>query len=204
MCFHSKLTQKASSIEQRFNAKMRQAEHYQAMEAINGFSHPKTPVIIHKDQTHIDLFEWGLIPHWAKDDSIQNNTLNARMETLAEKASFKQILQQRCLVISEGFYEWQQIGPSIKQKRKYLIHKVDQGLFAFGGLYSLWQDPISGILRPSYTIVTTEAEGFMREIHNTKCRMPVILNQDHEALWLNQAPFDQFKHLPEGMAASAV
>ena len=204
MCFHSKLTQKASSIEQRFNAKMMHAEDYTPNAAINGFTHPKTPVIT-KNALHVlDAYEWGLIPHWAKDDSIQNNTLNARIETLSEKASFKNILHQRCLIISEGFYEWQHLDATGKQKQKYLIHKTNHELFAFGGLYSVWEDPMHGSIRKTYTIVTTEAQGFMREIHNNKLRMPVVLSAEQEGLWLKAAPFETFRSLCNDLTASAL
>ena len=204
MCFHSKLTQKASSIEQRFNAKMMHAEDYTPNAAINGFTHPKTPIIT-KNALHVlDAYEWGLIPNWAKDDSIQNNTLNARIETLSEKASFKKILHQRCLIISEGFYEWQHLDATGKQKQKYLIHKTNHELFAFGGLYSIWEDPIRGSIRKTYTIVTTEAQGFMREIHNNKLRMPVVLSAEQEGLWLKAAPFETFRSLCNDLTATAL
>jgi putative SOS response-associated peptidase YedK len=202
MCFHSKLTQKASSIEQRFNAKMIQSDRYQSMTDINGFAHPSTPIITNSDASIIQFYEWGLIPAWAKDTSIQNSTLNARIESLNEKPSFKQILHQRCLIISDGFYEWQQLDNSGKMKQKYLIHKADNGVFAFGGLYSLWTDRVSGEIKHTYTIVTTEAQGFMRDIHNAKLRMPVILDKSNEYDWLNKASFDQFTHLPNHMTAS--
>jgi hypothetical protein len=68
----------------------------------------EAPVIIEADgRRKIELFQWGLIPSWAKDPAIGNKMINARAETLAEKPSFKRLLgQRRCLVLADGFYEW--------------------------------------------------------------------------------------------------
>lgn len=107
MCFHSKQSKKAQELKTRFNAKFPKEENYSPKSNLNGFEHPLTPIITNEEPNEIQLYQWGLIPYWAKDTSIQNNTLNAKIETLNEKASFKSIVDQRCLVLVDGFYEWQ-------------------------------------------------------------------------------------------------
>jgi len=89
MCFHSKQSKDAQAVEKRFKAKIEKVELFQSVEHYNGFSYPKTPVIIDKAQEIIKHFQWGLIPSWSKDCTIQKFTLNAKIETLAEKPSFK-------------------------------------------------------------------------------------------------------------------
>lgn len=92
-----------------------------------------------------------------------------------EKPSFKDSINKRCLVIVDGFYEWQWLDKVGKSKQKYLItHKQDEP-FAFAGLYNDWLNPATGDIRRTYTIVTTEANELMAEIHNNKKRMPVSL-----------------------------
>ena len=105
MCFHSKQTKSAQELEHRFDAKFEKAENY-VPSIYNGFTFPQTPVITNKDKNKIQLFNWGLIPHWANDDSIKKFTLNAKSETIHEKPSFKNAVQNRCLILIDGFYEW--------------------------------------------------------------------------------------------------
>jgi putative SOS response-associated peptidase YedK len=75
-----------------------------------------------------------LIPAWAKDKTIQQYTLNAKIETLNEKPSFKNNIKNRCLVIADGYYEWQWLDPKGKNKQKYLITLTSEEPFAFAGI----------------------------------------------------------------------
>jgi len=95
---------------------------------------PKTPVIAHNKPGTIQPFTWGLIPFWLKDNTIQQYTLNAKIETLAEKPPFKNAINNRCLVIADGFYEWQWLDQKGRSKQKYLITLPNNALFAFGGI----------------------------------------------------------------------
>lgn len=185
MCFHSKQSKDAQTLEKRFKAKIENKSMFQSVEHYNGFSYPKTPVIIDKEQEFIKHFQWGLIPSWAKDCTIQKFTLNAKIETLAEKPSFKNSINKRCLIIADGFYEWQWLDKSGKQKQKYLITKPDNELFAFAGIYSDWIDKNTGEIINTYSILTTQANVLMSEIHNTQKRMPVILKTEDELNYLN-------------------
>jgi len=193
MCFYSKLSKKAVELENRFKAKMDQANLFVPSDVINAFSFPATPVITDEDPLKIQLYHWGLIPHWAKDSSIRKHTLNARIETLNEKPAFKAASQHRCLVIADGFYEWQWLDAAGNKKQKFLLGIPDGGLFAFAGIYSQWTDTDSGELLSTYSIVTTEAHGLMAEIHNSKKRMPVILDPALENDWLQGAPLALFE-----------
>ena len=176
MCFFQKLNLKPKIIEQKFNARFKFFDAFQPKEIINGFDFTATPVIKHNDLQSIEMMQWGLIPHWANDDWNKAYTLNARIETLEDKPAFRNIIQNRCLVIANGFYEWQHQG---KIKTKFEIGFNDE-LFAFGGIYDTHNN------RDAYSIVTTEARGIMREIHNTKLRMPIALKTAEEmAAWLN-------------------
>ena len=191
MCFQSKLSKKAAIIESRFKATFTQKELFKPQSVIKGFDFPKTPVIVNTDTNAIEMLQWGLIPHWAKDESFKKYTLNARIETLTEKPAFRNCIENRCIILTDGFYEWQHLG---KEKYRFEIGYNDE-LFAFAGLY----DEFNGEL--SYTIVTREAQGIMRDIHNTKLRMPYALCSDENMNdWLSGGypdPFYKFTTRPE-------
>jgi putative SOS response-associated peptidase YedK len=123
---------------------------------------------------------WGLIPSWAKDPKIGYKLINARAETVAEKPSFRVAFRQRrCLIVADGFYEWQQLDGS-RQKQPYFISLRDEGLFAFAGLYEQWESP-SGEVSDTCTIITTTANELVEPIHE---RMPVILAPQDYSQWL--------------------
>ncbi len=193
MCFFSKLSQPLSQIEQRFKAKAIDTQKFEPS-PYNGFSFPKTPVITNLSQDKIQFFQWGLIPSWSKDEGIKKFTLNARIETLDIKPSFKNIQNQRCLVIVDGFYEWKWLDQKGKEKQKYELSLPDQTIFSFAGLWSQWVNPQTGELIQTYTIITTQANALMSEIHNSKQRMPIILNQAYEYDWLMGRNFETDNH----------
>lgn len=184
MCFHSKQSKSAQELQNRFNAKFENAALFQPT-IYNGFQFPKTPVIINKQPNTILLYNWGLIPFWAKDDSIKKMTLNCKIETAHEKPSFRNVINNRCLVLVDGFYEWQWLDDKGKQKQKYELTLPYNEAFAFAGLYSEWLDKSTGELRNTYTVLTTEANKLMSKIHNTKKRMPVIVSANNEQDWLH-------------------
>ena len=127
------------------------------------------------------FMRWGLIPHWAKNASIGSRMINARAETVAEKPAFRDALRRRrCLVLADGFYEWQRTGGA---KRPMRITMRSGEPFAFAGLWSLWKDP-DGNRIPSCAIITTAANELLRPIHD---RMPVILPRELEELWLDRS-----------------
>jgi putative SOS response-associated peptidase YedK len=127
------------------------------------------------------MLHWGLIPSWAKDRKMGSKLINARAETVAEKPAFRSAFRKRrCLVVADGFYEWQQ-QENKKQKQPFYFRLSDGEPFAFAGLWEHWQDA-TGEEIESCTVLTTEANDLMRPIHN---RMPVILEPKNYDLWLD-------------------
>lgn len=176
MCYQTKITKKKEEMQRHFDAKISGLDDFDPAEVIKAFDFPKTPVITDEDPKLIQLYQWGLIPYWADESWNRNYTLNARIESLKEKPSFKNVVNNRCLILVNGFYEWQHIG---NNKIKYDIG-FNNELFALAGLYDHWADT------KTYTVVTTEAQGIMREIHNTKLRMPFALyDQEEMNAWLS-------------------
>ena len=153
----------------------------------SGFDHPLMPVLRSDHPFLVRPAMWGLIPAWAADResalAICNKTLNARSETVFETASFRSAMKNdRCLVLVNGFYEWQHIG---KQKIPYFIHMPGKAIFAFAGVAATWKDKATGEVWDTFSIITTTANQLMSEIHNTKKRMPVTLDRSCWPQWLD-------------------
>ena len=154
---------------------------------------------------------WGLIPFWAKDGKIAYTTINARVETAAEKPAFREAWKRRrCLVPSSGYYEWK-VLPDGKSKQPYFIHDAHRPVFLFGGLWERWQGP-DGQAIDTYSIVTQEAAGAVTQVHT---RMPLILPPDLLRDWLRgsandaaaiaqAAPVPDFAFHPVGTAVGNV
>lgn len=135
--------------------------------------------VVNEDGNHARHMRWGLIQSWAKDASIGNRMINARAETVAEKPSYRSAFRRRrCLILADGFYEWQKVGPS---KRPMRIVMSSGEPFAFAGLWETWKPP-EGETITSCTIITTTPNELMEPIHN---RMPVIIPEQAEAFWLD-------------------
>jgi putative SOS response-associated peptidase YedK len=137
--------------------------------------------IIHDGKKRkLGSLRWGLIPPWAPDKKIGSKMINARAETLQEKRSFKKAFQkQRCLIPADSFYEWKTEDGN---KQPMRIQHKDKTPFAFAGLWEKWQDD-NGSTIYTCTIITTEANSFMQQIHH---RMPVILPADSQDIWLDR------------------
>ena len=156
----------------------------------NGFSHPIINVVTEENPNDLQHFMWGLIPSWAKNDDIKKYTLNARYETLKTKPSFK--TAKRCLIFADGFYEWKWLDKQGKKKQKYLIELPNSELFSFAGLYDQWINKQTGEIINSCSIITTEAKCVMREIHNSKMRMPMIIENNQMEDWLKNKETNLF------------
>ena len=127
-----------------------------------------------------DILRWGLVPSWANGPDTGLKMINARVETLAERPAYRRPFERwRCLIIADGFYEWQARASAPKQP--FHITCEDSALFAFAGLWSIWHAPDGGTLR-SCTIVTTAANSAIAQLHD---RMPVILAPEFESAWLD-------------------
>ena len=176
MCFHFKL----SKSEELFKALGLKGHSINGL--YDGFSHPYINVVTQDSPKEIKHFLWGLIPSWAKNDDIKKYTLNARYETIKTKPSFKNA--KRCLIFADGFFEWKWLDKQGKKKQKYLIELQNSQLFFFAGLYDQWIDKQTGEIINSCSIVTTQAKGVMRELHNSKMRMPIIIENNQMEEWL--------------------
>ena len=116
------------------------------------------------------MLRWGLVPFWAKDPSIGNRMINARVETVAEKPAYRAAYRRRrCLVLADGFYEWHKEG---SVKTPYYISLESGGPFALAGLWEHWQSKETDESLQTATLITTAANEFMATLHH---RMPVIL-----------------------------
>ncbi len=144
---------------------------------------PTQPVMVArmapgKAERELTYLTWGLIPSWAKDPKIGAKLINARAETLSEKPSFRSAFKRRrCLVIADGFYEWQKQATG----KQPMYFSLDRQPFGFAGLWEHWQSA-DGSEVESCAIITTEANELMRPIHD---RMPVILNPQNYDRWLD-------------------
>ncbi len=135
-------------------------------------------------QREIVLLRWGLIPSWSKDPRIGARLINARSETVAEKPAFRTAFQRRrCLVPADGFYEWTKQGTT---KAPYYISGREKVPFAIAGLWESWTGGPGEAIQ-SCTLVTTEANSFIRKLHP---RMPVILKRSDYANWLDPENHD--------------
>lgn len=132
-----------------------------------------------RDQLHAQYLRWGLVPFWAGELAIGNRMINARAETLADKPAFRvPLAKRRCAIVSDGYYEWQKRG---KSKQPFWIHRADQHVFVFAGL---WESnrKATGQEVQTATIITASASEALAPIHD---RMPAILSGDALKKWLD-------------------
>lgn len=182
MCYNYAVKKSALELQARF--KVLYANIHVEAKDYNGYSFPKMPIISNAKPDTIQLFDWGLLPSWAKDMSFRKNTLNARIESIHEKPSFRNSANKRCLVLADAFYEWKWLDEKGKQKQKYKITVPGGDSFAMGGIWSEYTDKETGEVLNTFAILTMEANPLMAEIHNTKKRMPLILSPELEREWL--------------------
>ena len=124
-----------------------------------------------------ELFKWGLIPSWSREPK---GFINARAETVCDKASFKESFERRrCLIPADGFFEWQRSGKWIQP---YYFQMRDESPFAFAGIWDSWSNGVESV--NSCAIITTEANELLATIHD---RMPVILLPSGYEEWLSDS-----------------
>jgi putative SOS response-associated peptidase YedK len=138
------------------------------------------------------VVRWGLVPSWAKDRSIGNRLINARVETAHEKPAFRRAFaRRRCLLPADGYFEWyvpeSEAGKKRPRKQPFFIRPADGGVLAMAGLYELWRDPevpddAPGAWVWSATVITTQAEDDLGHIHD---RMPMLVEPDGWGAWLD-------------------
>jgi len=152
---------------------------------VGAFENVKLPVITNENPKQVNLFNWGLIPFWVKDEKtankIRERTVNARSETIFEKPAFRGSAgRKHCLVVADGFFEWRYYHGI---NYPYYIKLKNREAFAIAGLWDFWTNKKTEDKLYSYTIITTEANPLMAKIHNKKKRMPAILNKEDEKRW---------------------
>jgi putative SOS response-associated peptidase YedK len=155
-------------------------------------------------QRQLRTLKWGLVPFWAKEPSIGNKMINARMETVHEKPAFRRAFAaRRCLLPADGYFEWYPTEQKTKAgkplKQPFFIRPADGGVMAMAGLYEIWRDPTRDEDDPqrflwTCTVLTTTAEDSVGHIHD---RMPLLVEPDRYDAWLDpsNANVDDLKRL---------
>lgn len=187
MCYHTALTARPRQLALRFGRAYDRIRDFRPVYRLSAFDRVPCPAVT--SDPELRYFTWGLIPSWVGSEeealAIRNRTANARSETVFTRPAFREpIRRRRCLIPASGFYEWRHEG---RRKTPYFLALAQEPLFALAGVYDCWQHPATGQVLATYSILTTEANDLLREIHNTKLRMPVILDPDDEARWLDPA-----------------
>lgn len=160
---------------------------------VRGFDFPEMPVISNQNPAVIQMFHWGFVPRHTQNTEkataflTQYNTLNAKAENLFDSRLFgESIRKQRCLVLCSGFFEWRHKNPEKKNSEKYpfYVSLKDNGMFVFGGIWEKFTDQSTGEIIHTYAIITTQANEMMELIHNSKKRMPLIIEPENALKWL--------------------
>lgn len=152
-----------------------------------------------KPERELRLVRWGLVPFWAKDPSGGARLINARAETVATKPAYRSsFAKRRCIIPADGYYEWQSLakGDGKPVKQPFYIHRQDDGILAFAGIYELWRDKnvpedADNAFLWTASIITTDATDELGQIHD---RMPMLVASDNWADWLDPQNKDT-KHL---------
>ncbi len=187
MCYYSSISVGFKIIETRFGVKFVQSELFNPIYSASAFTFPLMPVITDENPTVVTLMHWGLIPNWCKDNTtaskLKQMTLNARCETIFDKPMFKQcIISKRCQVLVDGFFEWRHY---YNKSYPYFIRLTDHQPFALAGIWDKWQNRDTDEKVESFSVITTQANSLLAQIHNTKKRMPVILTRENEKKWID-------------------
>ena len=177
MCGRKTLTKDVQSIIQEMGIESwRDSGSYQL--SYNISPSQSSAVMIDDMGRQAKMMKWGLIPNWATDASIGSKLINARAETLLEKPSFKNLVSnQRCIILSDGYFEWKR---SNSRGIPYYIYHPNNKILPMAGLWDFWKNN-SGENIFSYTIITTQANSNLKDIHH---RMPVILDLKQIDPWL--------------------
>lgn len=187
MCFTVNLNLIKEELENRYGATLIDSDKYRPSYYYHAFSLPEMTAICSGSSGSIELLKWGLIPSWTKNSEDANvirfKTFNARSESIQDKPSFSESFKtQRCIIPVKGFFEWQHLG---KEKIPWYIHRADNEILSLAGLYNKWTDSASGEVVNTFSIVTTDANNLMAEIHNSGKRMPVVLERKNESVWID-------------------
>jgi putative SOS response-associated peptidase YedK len=134
------------------------------------------PIVTNEFPKIIQFFKWGLVPQWAKDPAMGQRMINSRHESILEKPAINAIFKyKRCIVLADGYYEWQKTGNKTKQPIRF--HLANNNIMLLAGLYDTWGEGLQ-----TFSIITTAANDAIAPIHD---RMPILLNLREAATWLS-------------------
>jgi putative SOS response-associated peptidase YedK len=187
MCFNASLAQKAEILEKMFSAHI-DLNNLKDVYFQSAFALPYWPVLKSEDTGNFQFLQWGLIPFWEKNmemaKKIRFKTFNARFETLNEKPSYRHPADyKRCGVVVDGYFEWKEIDGN---KYPYYLHMPDKSPFLLAGIWDRWINRGNNDILETFSVVTTKAEGIAQEVHNTKKRMPFILDNENMSIWMDE------------------
>lgn len=187
MCFTVNVNLIKEELENRYGATLIDHDKYRPSYYYNAFALPLLPAVCSEDPSLIQMLQWGLIPSQTKDisqaENIRVKTFNARSDSLDTKSSFASAFRSnRCIIPVSGFYEWQHTSD---RKIPWYIYPAGDKVFSLAGIYDRWTETSTGEIYSTFSIVTTEANELMAEIHNSAKRMPVILNKEAEKRWID-------------------
>ena len=197
MCFTVSVDLSRKELEKRYKVSFPENVVFESSYFFSAFEHPRLPVITSEKPETVTLSQWGLIPYWTRSFQealdIRNKTINARVETLHEKPSFrKAVARQHCLVPVTGFFEWHDLNG---KKYPYYLFLKNEKSFAIAGLYDTWTNPETGEFYHSFTLITLPASPLLAQIHNTRKRMPAVLAPGKEKDWIK--PFTENKNITD-------
>lgn len=193
MCFTVNVNLIKEELENRYGATLIDPDNYRPSYYYHAFGLPEIPAICSAEPDKIRLLQWGLIPSWTRNlddaNAIRYKTFNARAENIDKKPSFSSsVRSKRCIIPVKGFFEWQHAG---KEKIPWYIFHHFNDILSIAGLFDEWTESRTGEKFSTFSIVTTDANELMAEIHNSAKRMPAILNKVSEKLWTdNSATLD--------------
>lgn len=204
MCYHV-----STAAKEKFDAYVKDYNvvNYAFYYHASGYQHPALPITTTEDPTTVNVGVWGFVPPFIQDSmeakKYADMTLNAKSEEIFEKRSYKpHILQRRCLVWVDGFYEWQWKDEKGKEKIPHYLYMKGHVPFTLGGVYSNWVNPVTAELLHTVSIITTAANTLMAEIHNNKKRMPFIVAPEDRQRWVSDISKEDIAALmqpyPEG------
>ncbi len=187
MCFSLSLHIEQHRIEKALHVPFKPGYQFEPFYFISAFDFPIVPVITSQSPQFLSPMFWGLIPNWVKTvaqaNEIRDKTLNARIENLFEKKSFrKSAYSTRCVIPSTGLFEWQHLN---NRKIPWYITSSNNEILPLAGISSQWVNPETGEIAETFSIITLPANRLMENIHNTKKRMPAMLTMEQINQWLD-------------------
>jgi putative SOS response-associated peptidase YedK len=187
MCFTVNVNLVKEELENRYGATLIDPDKYRPSYYYQAFGLPDLPALCSGNPGKLTMLKWGLIPSWTRNieaaNEIRFRTFNARSESVRQKPAFSSSFSsKRCIVPVKGFFEWQHSG---KEKIPWYIYRSDNEIMSLAGIYDDWVETGTGQVISTFSILTTDANEIMAEIHNSAKRMPLVLDKSLEQSWLD-------------------